>query len=101
VPPTRPSPRLPAKIYVPRENWLEVLAGDDPTLRDPTGKPMITVIGAAAGLSKTALVQIQLKNNGVGHKTMGALTDFLKATGRFTEAEALEALFERVEAVAA
>lgn len=45
-------------VYVPRDGWLELLAGDDPALRDSRGRPLPTVISTAAGLDRTRLPHV-------------------------------------------
>jgi len=96
MPPTRHSQPF-SRICVPRDDWLEVLAGDNPNLRATDGTPMITVISAAAGLDPSALTQIVRQKNRMGLKVQDALINFLEDTRQFTEDEARKALFMRVE----
>jgi len=86
---------LEPKVYVLRENWLEVLAGDDPALRS-RGKPSATVISAMAGLDRTHLTQVKNGQLSLSLKIFGALVHFLEEYRGLTEEQARRALFERV-----
>jgi hypothetical protein len=91
------TPAFERRVYVLRPDWLEVLAGDDPALRNPRdGMPMATVISAAAGLDRTALTQVKRgKSSGTGI-VMGALVNFLESYRGMTAEQARAALFDYV-----
>lgn len=86
---------LDPKVYVLRDDWLEVLAGDDPALRR-NGKPSATVISAMAGLDRTHLTQVKNGQLSLSLKIFGALVHFLEEYRGLTEEQARAALFERV-----
>lgn len=94
------------KVYVLKEGWLEVLAGDDPDLRTrpvppaQRGEPLITVISRAAGLDRTLLSQINSNRWGLSLRVMGALVTFLEVRRGMSEEQARDALFARVPASA-
>jgi hypothetical protein len=93
--PTRPP--LERQIRILRDDWLEVLAGDNPHLRNPvTGKPRTTTISAAAGLDRTSLTRIENGQNGLTLAIADALVRFLREYRGFSADEADTALFERV-----
>jgi hypothetical protein len=100
--PTRPP--LERQVRVLRPDWLGVLAGENPDLRNPvTGKPRTTTISAAAGLDRTSLTRIENGQNGLTLAIADALVRFLEVYRGYSTTEAEEALFERVtpaEAVA-
>lgn len=96
-------PPLERQTRALRPDWLETLAGDNQALRSSDGKPMATVISAAAGLDRTSLTRIINGQNGLTLPIVDALVRFLEVYGGYSAAEADEALFERVapaEAVA-
>jgi hypothetical protein len=94
---TPATPVFERKVYILKPDWLEVLAGDDPALRNPRdGMPMATVISAAAGLDRTALTQVKRgKSSGTG-TVMGALINFLESYRGLTAEQARAALFDYV-----
>jgi hypothetical protein len=92
------SPALDRHTYVPTADWLEILAGDNPHLRDNNGKPMVTVIGAAAGLERTKLTRI-VNGGGLSVAVMGSLVNFLMTYRGYTEEGARKALFVKVTPV--
>lgn len=109
APPRRPrvpdwdpsAPALDRQTYTPKAGWLEILAGDNADLRNPRdGKPMVTVIGTAAGLDRTRLTRIQSGQCGLTAEVMASLANFLVAYRGYTEADARDALFQRVTAEA-
>jgi len=84
-------------VYVLKDNWLEVLAGDDPSLRTrSTGRPKATVISALAGLDRTHLGQIEGKRLPLSLKVMEAMITFLDVRRGMTEEQARAALFDYV-----
>lgn len=89
------SPTLDRHTYVPTTDWLEVLAGDNPHLRDAAGKPMVTVISTAAGLERTKLLRIA-NGGGLSVSVMGCLVNFLMTYRGYTEETARKALFVKV-----
>jgi hypothetical protein len=92
-----PDAALEPKVYVLKDGWLEVLAGDDPALRTRgSGRPMATVISAAAGLDRTHLGQVESKRLALSLKVMEALVTFLEVYRGLTEEQARAALFDYV-----
>lgn len=91
--PTRPP--LTRVTYIPRDGWLEILAGENPALLRGD-KPMATVISQAAGLDRTTLTRIINGQGTLTPQIVDALTRFLEVYRGYSEAEAREALFERV-----
>jgi hypothetical protein len=93
-------PPLDRVAYIPKPGWLEILAGDNPDLRNGDGRPMATVIGAAAGLDRTTLAKVINGRGPLTAQIVDALTRFLEVYRGYTEAEARDALFQRVTAEA-
>lgn len=89
------SPALDRHTYVPTADWLEILAGDNPHLRDASGRPMVTVISTAAGLERTKLLRI-VNGGGLSAPVMGSLVNFLMTYRGHSEESARKALFVRV-----
>lgn len=89
-------PPLGRVTYTPKSDWLEILAGDNPDLRHSDGRPMATVISAAAGLDRTALTKVINGQGPLTPQIADALTHFLEVYRGYTEAEARDALFQRV-----
>lgn len=102
VPDWSPSrPPLGRVTYTPKPDWLEILAGDNDDLRNPRdGKPMVTIISAAAGLDRTALTKVINGQGPLTPQIADALTHFLEVYRGYTEAEARNALFQRVATAA-
>jgi hypothetical protein len=84
------------KVYVLKDGWLDVLAGDDPSLRTRGGRPMASVISALAGLDRTHLGQVDSRRLALSLKVMEALITFLEARRGMTEEQARAALFDYV-----
>lgn len=82
--------------YVFRPGYLNLLAGDDPALRDTrTGEPMPTAISAAAGLERSTLSQNKRNSVGPSTVTQGSLVALLASRG-LGKQEAHDQLFEHV-----
>jgi hypothetical protein len=94
------SPALDRHTYIPTADWLEILAGDNPHLRDGNNKPMVTVISTAAGLERTKLKRI-VDGGGLSVSVMGCLVNFLMTYRGYTEESARKALFVKVTPVPA
>lgn len=92
-----PATALEPKVYVLKKDWLEVLAGDDASLRTRgSGRPMPTVISALAGLDRTHLGLVKAKRLALSLKVMEALITFLEVRRGMTEEQARSALFDYV-----
>lgn len=89
-------PALDRQTYVTTDDWLEVLAGDNTSLRNGVGAPMPTIIAMAAGLDRTCLTRVANGQVGLSVETMGSLINFLVTYRRYTEDGARKALFRRV-----
>ena len=87
------SPALDRQTYALKEGWLEILAGDNPDLRNGDGKPMATVISAAAGLDRTRLTRVMSGQYAITTEIMGSLINFLMVYRGYTEEGARAALF--------
>lgn len=83
-------------VYVLKDDWLEVLAGDDAALRGADGTPMATIISVEAGLDRTHLTQVKNGQLKLSLKVFAALVNFLESSRGFTEEQARAALFDRV-----
>lgn len=91
-----PDAALEPKVYVLKSNWLDVLAGDDPSLRTRGGRPMASVISTLAGLDRTHLGQIDSGRLALSLKVMEALITFLEVRRAMTEEQARAALFDYI-----
>jgi hypothetical protein len=91
-----PSAAPEPKVYVLKKGWLDVLAGDDPSLRTRSGSPMSSVISTLAGLDRTHLGQIRNRRLALSLKVMEALITFLEVRRDLTEEQARAALFDYV-----
>lgn len=82
--------------YVLKAGYLEVLAGDDPALRNPrTHAPMPTTICIAAGLDRGTFHDLWRGNATLTPVIQGSLVALLQRRG-YSEPAAREALFEHV-----
>ena len=89
------SPTLGRQTYVLKPDWLEVLAGDNPRLRDGDGVPMVTVISTAAGLDRSRLSRVRKGEYALTTEVSASLVNFLVTYRNYTEDTARAALFER------
>ena len=89
-------PALDRQTFVTTDNWLEVLAGNNPHLRNSAGDPKPTTIAVAAGLSYTSLTRVANGEIGLSVETVASLINFLVTHRRYTEDAARKALFRRV-----
>jgi len=82
--------------YVFTDDYLDVLAGDDPRLRNlATGAPSPTKICIAARLDRTTLNQIERGIASLTATTQGSFVALLESRG-YSEDTARKALFRRV-----
>jgi len=99
VPDWDPSvPALDRQTYILKPGWLDILAGGNPDLRNAEGKPLVTIISTAAGLDRSRLTRVAKGEYALTTEVMASLANFLVAYRGYTDAEARDALFQRVTA---
>jgi hypothetical protein len=95
-PPAAETRAVEPHTYVFKPGYLEILAGDDPALRDPrTGAPIATLISVAVGLERSTLTPSRSAAM-PSATTQGSVVAFLVHRRGYSEREARDALFEHV-----